>query len=66
MAWLRALVRWLEGGDWHSFDVDHCCAGCEETVARLQILLCDYTAQPFDGDQRLIDKRFNEIVRRSW
>jgi hypothetical protein len=59
-AWLRALVRWLEGGNWHSFDVDHCCAGCEWTARRLEEMLNPYT---IDGDQRLIDKRFDEIVR---
>jgi hypothetical protein len=59
-AWLRALVRWLEGGNWHSFDEDHCCAGCEQTTRKLEEMLNPYT---IDGDQRLIDKRFDEIVR---
>jgi hypothetical protein len=60
-----ALMWWIAKGP---IDADeYCeCRDCAETVARLEILLCDYSAQPFDGDQRLIDKRFDEIVRGSW
>jgi hypothetical protein len=64
LAWI-GLMWWIAKGP---IDVDHdCeCRGCAETVARLEVLLGDYNAQPFDGDQRLIDKRFDEIVRGSW
>jgi hypothetical protein len=60
---LLVIAHWPMPDDW---DDDHCCVGCEQTARRLEILLGDYSAQSFDGDQRLIDKRFDEIVRRSW
>jgi hypothetical protein len=53
------LVRWLEGGNWRAQEPDHWCGTCA-IGQRLEERLAPYTV---DGDQRLIDKRFNEIVR---
>jgi len=57
-AWLRALVRWLEGGPWYR-EPDHWCGACA-VGQRLEERL---TPNTIDGDQRLIDKRFDEIVK---
>jgi hypothetical protein len=49
--------------DHRNCDDDHCCADCEATAQRIRKALEPYIV---DGDQRLIDVRFNEIMRGSW
>jgi hypothetical protein len=57
---LLVIAHWPMPDDWAD---DHCCADCEQTARKLEEMLAPYT---IDGDQRLIDKRFDEIVRGSW
>jgi hypothetical protein len=51
-AWLRSLVRWLEGGNWEAQEPDHWCGACaigqrlEERLAPYTIAIVEQALDP--------------------